>query len=738
MIDPPPPQPGPGPIWTLAVTGLTAAAAGLSLHLAWAQLLLTHGTAAGGPCLPGAACAAALTAPAATLSGVPATVWALPAQLLVLLLLGSARKGDLRGLRARGGLVVLTASLALASVVVFGGTLGAGGAGCLGCLALVATHLLLAASVLAPAGGRRPAMPMVDDWLVAMLVGLTAVMGFGFGARIIAFQLDQAAHEALAEPALELPADAAVATALVDVGLVAVPEPRSPAPIDDQDPYLGPLDAAVTVVAFLDLQDDASRQLAWSLVELEGRYDDRVRFITKHLPMDASCNSKRRRTTHPRACAVAVALQCAHLQGGFRGYRQQLLRNWHAVDDAQLDGHADALGLDLPTFVACRAGDEGIDAVEADIKQAGKGTLIDPPWVFVEGRVLEGVADPAAIEATIAVALGERALQEDGRATAMMPVSVQGPLPLGAADMVAAGGAWIDPVEASVTVDGQAVAVVGVQPHVADLFTARAACEASGRRLCTRAEWVSACQGRAPVDDDGDGDAFDDVRQGRLQPYGDPWRSGWCASATTAKAGSHPACRTPEGVHDLAGNLAEWVDEGLLLGGAAGDGRAIGCHQASQPPGPGWRSPTTGFRCCSDQAVPPVAAPPGPPPVLPSASLPAALRAAAGEGPVLVVPWRTDCALCQQALVVARQATDEGGQRLLALAVQDDPASARDWLQRGGLRAIAVDDADAVIAGTIGVPALPWIGAYDADGTLTGAWTELPEAQVLSGALPAP
>lgn len=639
-------------------------------------------------------------------------------------------------------------SLVLATVGLVGLVGGWSGTGLQGVgWGLVGVQVLALAAGLAPGGPRRPRWPVVDDWLPALLVGLTALMGFGFWARIIAFQLDLAAEQAQAEPTLALPASAAVATGLRLSEPVAVPPPRSPAPIDDQDPSVGPLDAPVMVVSFLDLQDEASRSMAWMLIELEPRYQDRVRFVQKHLPMDASCNEKRRRTTHPRACAVAAALQCAHAQRGFRGYRLQLLRNPHAVEDTDLDAYAAALGLDLAAFSACRAGEAGTEAVLADVEQAGKGTMVDPPMVFVAGRVLDASASLATLEATLALVVGEREADAQGQVAPLLPVVTQAPEPTGPAAMVAVAGVWMDAVEGAVDPDGRAVAEVGARPWPIDLDGARAACALAGKRLCTRSEWVEACQGAPPVDEDGDGDRFEDRREGRLRPYGDPWREGWCADAAPGGlAGSAPACRTPEGVLDLAGSRAEWVEEGLLLGGAAGDGERIGCHAAFEPPGPGWRGEGAGFRCCADSLVAPAGerSLAAAPPELPLPGLPAEVRAAVGEGAVVLVPWRLDCAPCQQALLGAVAALDamspagEGQARVVALNVQEDVERAREWLAAGKAPVGSVDDPQARLAGAIGLPSLPWVGAYDATGRRVGAWAQAPTTAQLEEALRQP
>lgn len=150
----------------------------------------------------------------------------------------------------------------------------------------------------------------------------------------------------------------------------------------------------------------------------------------------------------------------------------------------------------------------------------------------------------------------------------------------------------------------------------ANLEEARAACGAAGKRLCTAAEWRTACAGP-------DG--------ARRYPYGPTFASGRCHLSASppsghtsmmdpdtlvTPAGTYPACRTPEGVWDLSGNVEEWVLdnwnglEGMLEGGAwyTYSGYADCTGRYSREPDyridPSRKVFSAGFRCCWSEEAP--------------------------------------------------------------------------------------------------------------------------------------
>ena len=134
----------------------------------------------------------------------------------------------------------------------------------------------------------------------------------------------------------------------------------------------------------------------------------------------------------------------------------------------------------------------------------------------------------------------------------------------------------------------------GVPTSGVTWLEAQSLCMKQGKRLCTQEEWERACKGPTGG------------KWNRRYPYGDQFVEGACNTSSAgdlpleegkaAPAGSFPRCVTPEGIHDMSGNVDEWT---VSPGRFSRESRVTrgGSHQR-----PGWTARCTSLRELTDTA----------------------------------------------------------------------------------------------------------------------------------------
>jgi formylglycine-generating enzyme required for sulfatase activity len=155
--------------------------------------------------------------------------------------------------------------------------------------------------------------------------------------------------------------------------------------------------------------------------------------------------------------------------------------------------------------------------------------------------------------------------------------------------------------------------------YMASWSEAKASCEAIGKRLCADTEWTLACEGpqRQPYPY-GDGYLRDDRACNIDKPY--IWPHPERLFNTNQQdeelarldqrepSGSRVACVSPYGVHDMVGNVDEWVVnesqggkpfQSGLKGGYWGPVRTR-CRPMTTAHDETFRYYQIGFRCCAD------------------------------------------------------------------------------------------------------------------------------------------
>ncbi len=152
---------------------------------------------------------------------------------------------------------------------------------------------------------------------------------------------------------------------------------------------------------------------------------------------------------------------------------------------------------------------------------------------------------------------------------------------------------------------------------------AAAYCAAHRKRLCTEDEWIGACEGEEhrtyPYGSTRvDGRCNDDkewrqVDEETLAKWPSPEAEKHAKSLyQAARSGRKSKCSTKDGVHDMVGNVEEWVVRtrehandwpyilaGCYWSGCYGGGKPT-CRSTNNAHGPEFRFYETGFRCCRD------------------------------------------------------------------------------------------------------------------------------------------
>lgn len=382
------------------------------------------------------------------------------------------------------------------------------------------------------------------------------------------------------------------------------------------DAWRGNPEAAVVVIEFSDLQCGYCKRLSSQLVRLYTLYGDRVLFIAKSFAMDPACNPGVKNRSHRYACRTERALECARRQGRFWAFHGITFKNQHQLGDDSLRLYATKAELDLSDYDRCLASEDSLQAVVADGEDGKALHIHGTPRMYINGKLYRGGRSAEQIARVIELELGaspidaaaaSQALRVDRDAVETIPDDV----PAMRSIQLDTLSFQIDTFEAAL-VDGTASSGKHEIPATrTSWYEARDACAKAGKRLCTEREWLAACHGALPVDDDEDGSYADDMVEGRTYPYGDYHERTNCWDGKKGEqfrpvyTGEMPGCVSCDGVYDLTGNVEEWVgatpETAALMGGAFDTSKDHArCNRFNDRFGPGYANHRTGFRCCGD------------------------------------------------------------------------------------------------------------------------------------------
>ncbi len=171
-----------------------------------------------------------------------------------------------------------------------------------------------------------------------------------------------------------------------------VPVGAHPEVATADDPSIGPADAKLTIVEFLDYQCPYCNEEFPVVRELTNGYRDSVRFVIRDFPLE---------DLHPDAMAAAEAAGCAEAQGKFWQMHDHLFALKGRLSRQDLDLAARQSGVDMDVYAACMSVHARSEEIRRDMADGSAAGVRGTPTFFLNGSRIEGVVPQATFESLI-------------------------------------------------------------------------------------------------------------------------------------------------------------------------------------------------------------------------------------------------------------------------------------------------------------------------------------------------
>ncbi len=161
---------------------------------------------------------------------------------------------------------------------------------------------------------------------------------------------------------------------------VTLPAPRVDLSLADDAASRGDENAPVTLVEFGDYQCPFCRRAHTTVQRVLNEYGDQIRYVFLDYPLG----------NHDRAVPAAEAAYCAGEQDKYWDYSEHLMMMAGDLNDNDLRGRAEQIGLDVTEFMSCYTSGRHTDRITA-AQQTGSSAGVDStPTFFINGRMLVG------------------------------------------------------------------------------------------------------------------------------------------------------------------------------------------------------------------------------------------------------------------------------------------------------------------------------------------------------------
>lgn len=164
----------------------------------------------------------------------------------------------------------------------------------------------------------------------------------------------------------------------------------------DDDPYIGDLDAPITIVEFSAYACPyCARHFVTTFEPLLENYGEYVRYVYRDFP-----------TINPSVSEpAALAANCAHAQGKFWDFHHELFNNQQLIGNSFFLQTASQLELDMDAFSNCLDEERYADEIEQDFLDGVLNGVQGTPGFFVNGQFISGAQPYEIFERAILVEL---------------------------------------------------------------------------------------------------------------------------------------------------------------------------------------------------------------------------------------------------------------------------------------------------------------------------------------------
>ena len=169
-------------------------------------------------------------------------------------------------------------------------------------------------------------------------------------------------------------------------------------PVSERDHSAGPDDAPVTLVEYGDYECSYCGMAHPIVKALQLKLGDQLRFIFRNFPL---------KEAHPRAQHAAEAAESAGAQGKFWEMHDVIFEHQHALEDSDLVGYAEAIGINPDRLADDLANGTYVKRVREDFRSGVRSGVNGTPTFFINGERYNG---PWADAVRFARALQDAAL----------------------------------------------------------------------------------------------------------------------------------------------------------------------------------------------------------------------------------------------------------------------------------------------------------------------------------------